>query len=221
MVFAGIFYSIAVWRYLATGRVFYIYNFGYIGTSLAIGLFFAAALPKRHSLWGRRIAQFLVGSYMLFFIGVFKHENMQFEGFVFYLLMGVFAGSTLHYFIAKIAGPLFFGRGWCAWACWTAMLLDFLPWKKPAKGRLRYFGLIRYAHFLFSVSLVLYTWFVLEIQPGNLKTSMELYWFAAGNLLYYVAGFILAAILKDNRFVCDRFCSSIQWPLSDTRIRQR
>jgi hypothetical protein len=34
-----IFYGIAFWRYSATGKIFFIYNFVYIGTSLALGGF--------------------------------------------------------------------------------------------------------------------------------------------------------------------------------------
>jgi ferredoxin len=28
----------------------------------------------------------------------------------------------MHYLIAKIVGPVLFGRIWCGWACWTAMV---------------------------------------------------------------------------------------------------
>ena len=38
---------------------------------------------------------------------------MQIEGLWYYLLCGVWGASTLHYAIAKIFGPLLFGRGWC------------------------------------------------------------------------------------------------------------
>jgi hypothetical protein len=41
------------------------------------------ALPKRQKLWGRRVAQFLIGAYMLIFQGLFQRENMQIEGFFF------------------------------------------------------------------------------------------------------------------------------------------
>ena len=50
---------------------------------------------------------------------------MQIEGFLYYLFTGVFEAATIHYAIAKIFGPLLFGRGWCGYACWTAMVLDF------------------------------------------------------------------------------------------------
>lgn len=47
---------------------------------------------------------------------------MQIEGFWYYLFTGVFEAATIHYAVAKIFGPLIFGRGWCGYACWTAMV---------------------------------------------------------------------------------------------------
>lgn len=79
--------------------------------------------------------QFAVGSYMLIYLGVFNLENMQIEGFWYYLFLGVFEAALIHYFVAKILGPLFFGRGWCGYACWTAMILDLLPFKEPKNPR--------------------------------------------------------------------------------------
>lgn len=60
--------------------------------------------------------------YMLLYLGVMSHENMQMEGFWYYLFLGVFEAATIHYAVAKIFGPLFFGavgvvmpagRPWC------------------------------------------------------------------------------------------------------------
>ena len=86
------------------------------------------------------------------------------------------------------------------------MILDLLPWKKPRQGRYPRLGLLRYVHFALSVVLVVYAWLVLGIQPESLRTSMELYWFAAGNLMYYLSGFILAAVFRDNRAFCKYLC---------------
>jgi len=47
LLFMVIFYSVGFWRYFATGKIFYIYNFIYLGTSLAIGIFLSEALPKK------------------------------------------------------------------------------------------------------------------------------------------------------------------------------
>ena len=89
-----------------------------------------------------------VGCYMLLYLGVFSRENMQIEGFWYYLFLGTFEAATIHYAVAKIFGPLLFGRGWCGYACWTAMVLDFLPYKQPQKPRKEKLGILRYVMFL-------------------------------------------------------------------------
>lgn len=200
-----VFYSVAFWRYSATGKIFYIYNFVYIGTSIALGIFLIDALPKKQRVWGRRISQLLIGLYMLGFVGFINHENMQIEGFFFYLLGSVFAGATLHYFLAKIVGVAIFNRGWCAWACWTAMVLDFLPWK-VSPGRRKKLPLLRYLHFFLSLILVLYFWFILKEREIYNRSITELYWLVIGNLFYYISSITLAVILKDNRAFCKYLC---------------
>ena len=110
----------------------------------------------------------LVGLYMLGFLGFIAKENMQIEGFFFYLLAGFFAGSVIHYLVAKIFGPMIFGRGWCGWACWTAMVLDFLPFKKSKAGRpSASWEKLRVVHFVLSLLLVLALWF-LQSAPRSI-----------------------------------------------------
>ena len=72
---------------------------------------------------------------LLSYLVVISRENMQIEGFWYYLFLGVFEAATIHYAVAKIFDPLLFGRGWCGYACWTAMVLDFLPYQQPQKPR--------------------------------------------------------------------------------------
>ena len=126
--------AVVLWRTM--GNIFLLYNFLYLGTAIGIGLGLYMALPRRKKHWGRRAAQFFMGGYLLVYLGLIKRENMQIEGFFFYLMSGVFGGSLIHYLVAKIAGPLLFHRGWCGWSCWTAMVLDFLPYKRNKQGRL-------------------------------------------------------------------------------------
>lgn len=85
--------------------------------------------------YARNVVQFAVGLYMLIYLGILSRENMQIEGFWYYLFLGVFEAAVIHYVIAKILGPLLFGRGWCGYACWTAMILDLLPHNIPARPR--------------------------------------------------------------------------------------
>ena len=118
-----IFETIAATLWLALDNIFYLFNFSYIGISIALGVFL---FIKGYS-YARRITQLLVGLYMLIYLGVISNENMQLEGFWYYLFTGVSEAATIHYVVAKIFGPLIFGRGWCGYACWTAMVLDFLP----------------------------------------------------------------------------------------------
>ena len=135
-----IFEIVAVVLWLSKDNIFYLLNFSYIGTSIALGL----VLMANNQPYARRIVQLLVGTYMLVCLGLLDNENMQIEGFWYYLFTGVFEAATIHYAVAKIFGPLIFGRGWCGFACWTAMILDFLPYKTPHSHERRKIGWIKY-----------------------------------------------------------------------------
>ena len=130
-----LFESIAIILWQVLKNPFYLFNFSYIGCSLTLGLVLYAKKFK----YARHIVQFLVGTYMLIDLGVLSHENMQIEGFWYYLFLGVFEAATIHYAVAKIFGPLLFGRGWCGYACWTAMILDLLPYKENRLYPLHHF----------------------------------------------------------------------------------
>ena len=131
-----VFWVIAIFFWQSKENIFFLFNFGYIGTSIGVGLGIYEFLPKKKKHWGRRLAQILVGSYMLVYLGIILKENVQIEGFFIYLLAGFYSGSVIHYLVAKLAGPLIFNRGWCGWSCWTAMILDLLPFKRHKSGRL-------------------------------------------------------------------------------------
>ena len=127
---------------------------------------------------------------------------MQIEGFWYYLFLGTFEAATIHYAVAKIFGPLLFGRGWCGYACWTAMVLDFLPNKRPQKPRREKLGVLRYVMFALSLALVSGL-FLMKV--AHLEQIM--FWlFLAGNVLYYLAGIALAFAFKDNRAFCKYLC---------------
>ena len=127
LLMLAVFETIAVVLWQVKDNLFYLLNFSYIGIALSLGIF----LFQRKCPYARRMVQLLVGLYMLVYLGLICRENMQIEGFWYYLLTGVFEAATIHYAVAKIFGPLLFGRGWCGYACWTAMVLDFLPYPVP------------------------------------------------------------------------------------------
>lgn len=178
-------------------NIFYLFNFSYIGISITLGLVLFAQNYKH----ARRVVQLLVGLYMLIYLGLICNENMQIEGFWYYLFTGVFEAATIHYAVAKIFGPLIFGRGWCGYACWTAMVLDFLPYKIPDHKR-RKIGWIRYIVFLVALVFVA-ALFIADV--ANIEDIM--FWaFIVGNVLYYIVGIALAIGFQDNRAFCKYIC---------------
>ena len=192
-----VFEIVAVTLWLSKKNLFYLLNFSYIGTSISLGLLLFQ-LNYRHA---RRIVQLMVGLYMLIYLGLICRENMQIEGFWYYLFTGVFEAATIHYAVAKIFGPLLFGRGWCGYACWTAMALDFLPYMTPCGPRKR-IGFIRYITFAASLAFV-GALFLSHAQ--NMERIMFIA-FIVGNVLYYAVGIALAFAFRDNRAFCKYIC---------------
>ena len=197
VILLAVFETVAITLWLTKDSLFYLFNFSYIGISIALGLY----LYIREYKNARRVTQLLVGLYILIYLGVISGENMQIEGFWYYLFIGTFEAATIHYAIAKIFGPLIFGRGWCGYACWTAMVLDFLPYKVPETPRKK-IGWIRYI--TFAVSLIFVSSLFLA-HIGNIEQIM--FWaFIIGNVMYYAVGVILAFSFKDNRAFCKYIC---------------
>lgn len=193
----SVFESVAISLYAFTKNIFYLLNFTYIGSCITIGGYLFVHNVK----WARNAVQFAVGLYMLVYLGIICRENMQIEGFWYYLFLGVFEAAVIHYLVAKIAGPLVFGRGWCGYACWTGMILDLLPYKIP-KGERKNIGYIRYIVFIISLIFISLL-FILNIEN---KDDIVFWAFVIGNIIYYVIGIALALILKDNRAFCKYIC---------------
>ena len=192
----SVFMAVAIGLWLLTGNLFFLLNFGYIGLCLGIGL----ALSAARKAYARVFIQFAVGAYILVFLGLICRENMQIEGFRYYLFSGVIGAGTLHYAIAKIFGPFLFGRGWCGYACWTAMVLDLLPYKHPHGSRRR-IGFIRYIVFGLSLALVSVLFLL-----GKATSSVMFRLFIYGNIVYYAVGIALAVAFRDNRAFCKYIC---------------
>jgi polyferredoxin len=198
-------FPLAIWLFFITIAltlgltidIFYLFNFAYIGTCVSGGIF----LKLRKFKYARQIVLFAVGLYMFAYLGIISNENMQIEGFWILLFNGVFYAAVLHYLIAKIFGPLLFGRGWCGYACWTAMILELLPYKTPQNERKK-FGFIRYIVFVYALIFGI----ILFVKKIPYQGNIMFLSFIAGNVAYYVIGIILAFVLKDNRAFCKYIC---------------
>ncbi|MGF1505701.1 MAG: 4Fe-4S binding protein [Anaerolineae bacterium] len=200
------FWALAVVAWQASGSaVEGLLNFGYLGTALGLGLGLYALLPKKKKPIGRRVSLVLIGVYLFGLVGLLSRQNIQIEGVFFALMTGVVQAAIIHYLVAKIVGPALFGRMWCGWACWSAMVFDLLPWKRSA-GRLPgKWGWLRYAHFGLSMGgvMLLYALFAID---GSVESMTAVWFFLGGNLAYYAVGIGLAAALKDNRAFCKYVC---------------
>ena len=176
--------AVSLWQ--STGVTLYLFLFSYIGTSIGVVGILSMYLPREKRPLTRRIIQLLIGIILLVYLQFVLVENMQIEGFWLLLFMGVPFGAVLHYAIAKIFGPILFGRGYCGNACWTAMVIDFLPHKR-SPGRIPRWGRFRYMHFGISLGIVIVAFNAFGYRPftdlGPIPT--ELYWIIVGNALYF------------------------------------
>ncbi|MBN2735355.1 MAG: 4Fe-4S binding protein [Spirochaetales bacterium] len=208
--------AIALFAMNPEKNIFFLINFGYIGLAFGLGMTLYQILPRKKKALGRKLTQFMVGIYLFVFLGIVARQNIQIEGFWFEILYGVMTAPLMHYLIAKILGTPVIGRIYCGWACWTAMVLDVLPFKRN-NGRIPKLGRLRYIHFFLSLAFVLVAWFTLGYNhfsyfqsrtPGQIayNSQISLLWFLAGNVIYYAAAIIMAFVLRDNRAFCKYLC---------------
>ena len=195
-----LFEAVAVTLWLTKDNLFYLLNFSYIGVCLG-------TWARRSSPPGSRLCPAFraAGGRHAICCCISASSpgricRSRASGTICFI--GVFEAATIHYAVAKIFGPLLFGRGWCGYACWTAMVLDFLPYKQPQKPRKEKLGVLRYVMFALSLALVSGLFLM---KAANLEQIM--FWlFLAGNVIYYISGIALAFAFKDNRAFCKYLC---------------
>ena len=180
--------------------------FGYLGTAVAPGIAYYLGLPPARRLAGRRPLVAMIGLGMLaaaLVRAVAQQSIVAVEGLFFEVLSGVFGAALLHFAIAKLAGPLIFGRAYCGWACWTGAALDLLPFRVSGGRRGGIWPRLRYLHLAASLALVLALWFGFGYLPGP---GAAVAWFLGGVALYFLLGVVLAFALRDNRAFCKYLC---------------
>jgi polyferredoxin len=199
-------WAVGAAAWLLTGELAPLFFFGYLGSGLAPALAYYLGLPSHRRIKGRRAVTVVLGLGMLgaaLARAAYQQSVVQVEGLFFELLTGVFGAAALHFLLAKLVGPLLFGRVYCGWACWTGMLLDLLPYR-VSKGRLGgFWRRLPYAHLGASVALVAGLTLGLGYRPG---AAGAVAWFLGGVALYYALGVALAVALKDNRAFCKYAC---------------
>jgi polyferredoxin len=189
-----------------------------IGLSISIGSFLSVRY-KNPDL-GRKISLSIISLVFLVFLGMMQRENMQIEETVIYLAYfistGIFTRVLIHYSIAKVFGPLIWGRGFCGWACYTAALLEWLPIKenKPISKKYTYIRIpVLIVSILIPFILIQSGYDYMSRHVDSSITSFieskkfdQFIWFLTGYILYYIVGIILAFVFKKKRAFCKIFC---------------
>lgn len=192
--------------------------FGYLGTIIAPGILFYLSLSPGKRIAGRRplVAAIGIGMLAAALARVLAQQSIvAVEGFFFELFSGIFGAALLHFAIAKLFGPLIFGRVYCGWACWTGALLDLLPFRHSDGRRGGVWRYLRYLHLVASLALVALLWFGFRYLPDR---ADALLWFVGGVALYYVIGVTLAFALRDNRAFCKYLCPAGALALPAARL---
>lgn len=194
----GLFLILRWWGFLVL--------FPWLGASISIGIYLRQTLPKDRQELGRRVSILLNLPALLLFVPLVNKENFQLEGVILIVLVGYFSKGFIHFAVAKLFGPLIWGRGFCGWACWTAAILDWLPMKKqgilPQKLKN-----MRYLMLAASVALPLYLVFIAGYDVrGSYIGKAELGWMMGSNLVYYALAVPLAYLFKDRRAFCKVLC---------------
>lgn len=208
---------------LAIGWWGFLVLFPWVGTGISIGILVRTRLPPARRDLGRRVAIAIVAPSLLFFVPIANRENLQLEGVVFLLSVGSFSKGVVHYAVAKVFGPLIWGRGFCGWACWTIAPLEWLPQRGESRAippRARH---LRYAALALSVGLPLLLIAALGFDPQSRYFGRhEVAWMLAGNGVYYLAALALATLYRDRRAFCKIACPvSLVMKLPSRRARLR
>ncbi|MCL6612591.1 MAG: 4Fe-4S binding protein [Peptococcaceae bacterium] len=192
--------------YLSVGWWGFLVIFPWIGFSISLGIYIMSVVPRKKKSIGRKVTIVMILPVLLFFVPIANNENFQLEGVFLNVMIGYFTKSFIHYAVAKIFGPVIWGRGFCGWACWTAAVLDWLPIKN--EGRIPpHLKRIRYIAFALSIALpvALVFFWGFDVRRDYLHKT-EMMWMFAGNLIYYLVAVSLAFIFKNKRAFCKIAC---------------
>ncbi len=197
---------IAYLLYSTVGWWGFLIIFPWIGFSISFGMHIQSRLSKDKPGFGRRITLLMIMPLLLLFVPIVNHENFQLEGVFLFILSGFIGKGVIHYAVAKLFGPLIWGRGFCGWACWTAAVLEWLPIEKGEKipSNLKH---LRWIALIISLALPIILVFFLNYNVfENYLYKMEMTWMFIGNGIYYAIAIPLAFILKDRRAFCKVVC---------------
>jgi polyferredoxin len=199
--------AVAAILYLISKWWVFLLIFPWIGLSVSIGIYLRLNLKGKKKILGRKISLFMILPCLLFFVPIINNENFQLEGVILIVTVGFFSKGFIHYAVAKLFGPLIWRRGFCAYACWTAAVLDFLPIKSNNCTISKSFRNIRFISLAISLIIPLYLILALSYNPyTDYINKAEMKWMFISNAIYYAIAVPLAFILSDKRAFCKYVC---------------
>lgn len=182
--------------------------FPWIGLAITIGIDLQQTLQGKRKLLGRKVSILLILPALLLFVPLVNNENFQLEGVVLIVLAGYFSKGFVHYAVAKLFGPLIWGRGFCGWGCWIAAVLDWLPISKDKSPTISD-NLKKVRYLTLTVSLLIPLFLVL-VAHYNVRESYigkaELNWMIVSSFIYYILAIPLAFYYADHRAFCKILC---------------
>lgn len=192
--------------FLIRGLIDFFFVFSTIGMIASVGLIIHGLTSKKN----KKRAKYFTFTAMFLFMSsaaIIFNENFQIEHFLFSLITYTYLGAITHYAVAKVVGPIFFGRFFCGWGCWTAAAFEILPAPKKKKLVDPRFKHLRYLSLAASIALCLTAVYGFGYRPIlDVDGVDQIVWFIIGSSSYYVVGLILMYSLGDRRAFCKYVC---------------
>ena len=176
-----------------------------MGISLGSLLALYGSVARRWKSPVRKLILIAGGGTGLIF-SVWAPLDLHLEGFFLLLLSGTMGAALVHVSITVILGPFLFGRIWCGWGCWNAMVLDLLPFQK--RDHRQVWGRVSHAVLLASFLIVALARFAFGHRAPGAGDPSGFPWVLGGFVLYYVLAIGTAFVFRDNRAFCKFVCPS-------------
>lgn len=179
----------------------YFWLFTGIGISEFFTRLFVIKFPKFRQLF-RRITQFLIGGFLLFFLSIAVGVNFQFPQIFFDFQAAVVTGALIQFVVARLFLPFFFGNAFCSRACWSGVFFEQTN-TKSCKTPMKRNPWLAWAYLLFSIIVA----FVFAHYVSNPATndSVRKMWIIGENIFILSLGFFLTFKLG-SRAYCRLLC---------------
>ena len=183
----------------------YFYLFLGIGIAEFNTRVFVIHFPKTKQFF-RLAVQFVIGSFLLFWLSLFIGVNFQFPQIFFDLSSGVVTGALIQMLVARIILPFFFGNAFCSRACWTGFFFEMTNSKKfsskPATKRIEWLA------WTYLLILIVVPFSISIFHNPAEDESLRRIWIIGENLFIVAIGFAMT-FFTGSRSYCRLLCPFI------------